>query len=254
MRFQQEKANLLRSLHIKGDPLILHNVWDAGSAKAIEKADAKVIATSSWAVAAAHGYEDGEQLPFELALANLQRIIASVKLPITFDLEGGYEKMGSKLQSIFKKVIEAGAVGINFEDQVIGGKGLYSIAEQSVRIKALREVAKQMAIPVFINARTDVFFQADPAQHSDAHVAEVLQRVAAYAVAGADGIFVPALAELKLIEKLCKLSPLPVNIMLLADTPTPEQLAKIGVARVSHGPGPYCRVIDALKIASYVKK
>jgi 2-methylisocitrate lyase-like PEP mutase family enzyme len=90
MGIQIERAHLLKNLHVKGDPLILFNIWDAGSAQAIQETGAKVIATGSWSVATAHGYEDGEKLPFDLAIANLKRIVANVDLPVTFDLEGGY--------------------------------------------------------------------------------------------------------------------------------------------------------------------
>lgn len=157
MTTQIKQANLLKSLHIKGDPLILFNIWDAGSAQAVQEIGAKVIATGSWSVAASHGYEDGEKLPFDLALSNLKRIIASVNLPVTVDLEGGYGKTPAEIQGTVTKVIEAGAVGINFEDQIIGGNDLYSIEEQCTRIKAVREIAEQMSIPLFINARTDIF-------------------------------------------------------------------------------------------------
>jgi len=85
-----ERANLLRNLHIKGDPVILFNIWDAGSAQAMQEIGAKALATGSWSVAAAHGFHDGEKLPLDLALANLKRIVASVDLPVTIDLEGGY--------------------------------------------------------------------------------------------------------------------------------------------------------------------
>ncbi len=121
---------LFTNLHIKGDPLILFNIWDAGSAKALQEIGAKVIATGSWSVAAAHGYDDGEKLSFDVVLANLQRIIASVDLPVTIDLEGGYGQSPVQVQETVTKVIEAGAVGINFEDQIIDDEGLYSIEDQ----------------------------------------------------------------------------------------------------------------------------
>ena len=108
MMTQIEKANLLKKLHIKGDPLILFNIWDAGSAKAMQEIGAKVIATGSWSVAASHGYDDGEQLSFNLALENLKRIIASVTIPVTIDLEGGYGKNPDKLHEVTTKIIEVG--------------------------------------------------------------------------------------------------------------------------------------------------
>jgi len=139
---QSEHAHLLNDLHIKGDPLILFNIWDAGSAKALQEIGAKVIATGSWSVAAAHGYDDGEKLSFDLALANLRRIIASVDLPVTIDLEGGYGQSPVQVQETVTKVIEAGAVGINFEDQIIDDEGLYSIEDQCARITAARAAAE----------------------------------------------------------------------------------------------------------------
>ena len=105
-------------------------------------------------MAAAHGCDDGEELSFELALANLVRIVASVDLPVTIDLEGGYGRSPAEVGETATKVIEAGAVGINFEDQIVGGEGLYSIEDQCARIRAIREAAERAATPLFINART----------------------------------------------------------------------------------------------------
>lgn len=246
---QRKGANLLKSLHIKGDPLILFNIWDAGSAKALQEIGARVIATGSWSVAAAHGYEDGEKLPFDLALANLQRIIASVNLPVTIDLEGGYGQSPKQVQETIIKVIKAGAVGINFEDQIIGGEGLYSIEDQCARLKAARAAAEQASIPLFINARTDVFLKSNPADHDDNHLEEAVRRASAYAESGASGFFAPGLRDARHIEKLCELSPIPVNIMVLPDTPSRKQMASLGVARISYGPGPYRQVMETLKEA-----
>lgn len=167
---QIEHAKLLKNLHVKGSPLILFNIWDAGSALAIQEIGAKVIATSSCSVAAAHGYEDGEKLPFDLALANIKRIITSVDIPVTIDLEGAYFNSPSEVQKTVTSVIEAGAVGINFEDQIISGKELYSVEEQCARIKAIHETVNYTSIPLFINARTDIFLKADPLTHNDDHL------------------------------------------------------------------------------------
>ena len=90
MTTQKEKADLFKSLHVKGSPVILFNIWDAGSARAVERAGAKALATGSWSVAAANGFSDGEMVPLDLALQNIERIVASVSLPVTLDFEGGY--------------------------------------------------------------------------------------------------------------------------------------------------------------------
>ncbi len=244
---QIERANLLKKLHVKGNPLILFNIWDAGSAKAIQEIGAKVIATGSWSVAAAHGYDDGEKLPFDLVLANIQRIIASVDIPVTVDFEGGYGKSPTEVKDNVIKIIETGAVGINFEDQIVDGEDLYSIEDQCARINAIHEAAKHTEIPVFINARTDIFFKTDATNHNDELVEKALIRAFAYTESGATGFFVPGLKEAKHIKKLCERSPIPVNIMVMSNTPQTRELAELGVARISYGPGPYCQVMDFLK-------
>ncbi len=246
---QTENAEVFKSLHVKGEPLILFNIWDAGSARAIQEVGAKAIATGSWSVAAAHGYADRQEIPFDFVLANTKRIVASVDLPVTIDLEGGYGDSASELEESAAKIIEAGAIGINFEDQIVGGTGLYSIEGQRARIEALREAADQATIPLFINARTDVFLKADPASHSEEHLDEAIRRAMAYTEAGASGFFAPGLRNAKYIERLCEASPLPVNILVMPDVPSSKQLASLGVARISYGPGPYRLVIEALKEA-----
>lgn len=242
MTTQIERANLLKKLHVKGNPLVLFNIWDAGSAKAIQETGAKVIATGSWSVAAAHGYADGEKLPFDLVLANIQRIIASVDIPVTIDLEGGYGKSPTEVCDNVIRIIEAGAVGINFEDQIVDEEELYSIEDQCARIKAIRAAAKN--VPLFINARTDIFLKKMATQE---YLEAAIIRANAYAEAGANGFFAPGLNKASYIETLCKRSPLPVNIMVMSDTPSTKDLAVLGVARISYGPNPYCQVMDFLK-------
>lgn len=246
----QDKANSFHKLHIKGEPLVLFNIWDAGSARAIEEAGAKAIATGSWSVAAANGFADGEELPMELALENAKRIVANVTLPVTLDFEGGYTTSIEELKTNIEKVINAGAVGINFEDQIVGGDGLYSIEEQSARIAAVRKTAENKSVPLFINARTDVFLKTYPAVHTEDQLDEAIARSIAYSNAGASGFFAPGLRDPEMIRTLCERTPLPVNIMVLPDTPTNKEMADLGVARISYGPEPYRQMIDELKRAA----
>ncbi len=243
---QKERAEKFAGLHIKGDPVILFNIWDAGSAKAIADAGAKAIATGSHSVAAANGYGDGQNLPMEDALANVARIISSVDLPVTLDFEGGYAEEPAQLKKNILRVIETGAVGINFEDQVVGGDGLYSIEQQSERIAAVREAADSTGIPLFINARTDVFLKAMPGPHTTDQVEEALDRGESYARAGASGLFAPGLYDAELIGTLCQRSSLPVNIMVMGNTPSNSEMAALGVARISYGPGPYRQMVQWL--------
>jgi len=249
MPSQKEKAEQFGRLHVPGDPVILFNAWDAGTAKTVADAGAKAIATGSWSVAAAHGFFDAEALPLELALANIARIARYVDLPVTLDFEGGYANDLATLRSNIEKVLETGAIGINFEDQVIGGEGLHSVEDQSARISSIRETANSKGIPLFINARTDVFLKNGPADHA-AHFEEAAIRAVAYAEAGASGIFAPGLKDPELIRQFCERSPLPVNIMVMADTPSNSEMAALGVGRISYGPGPYREMMENLKISA----
>jgi len=241
---QFDQARLLQDLHIKGDPLVLINIWDAGSAQVVKGIGAKAIATGSWSVAAAHGCEDGEKLPLDLVLANLKRITDSVALPVTVDIEGGYGQSPAQVKDTILQVIECGAVGINMEDQAVNGVGLYSTEDQCLRIAAARAAAEQLSIPLFINARTDIFLQAEPDRHNSFLVDAAISRSYAYGEAGANGFFVPGLSDARHIETLCRLSPIPVNIMVTPNTP--RQLAELGVARISYGPSPYQQAMDTL--------
>ena len=250
MTTQKEKAETFTSLHVKGSPLILFNIWDAGSARAIEEAGAKAIATGSWSVAAANGFEDGETVPIELVFANLERLVGSVALPVTLDFEGGYATNVAELKENISKLIAAGGIGLNFEDRIVGGDGLHSIDDQSTRIEAIREAAETAGIPLYINARTDVFLQTYPAENDEAQLQQALERANAYANAGASGLFAPGLRNSNLIKKLCDDSPLPVNIMVLPDTPSTNTMAALGVARISYGASPYGQMIAALKEAA----
>lgn len=244
---QVARAKLLHSYHIKGKPLVLRNVWDAGSAKVVGTKDS-VVATSSWAVAAAHGYDDGEKIPMHLVLENLERITDVVEVPVTFDMEGGYALDPVKVGEFTTMIINVGAVGVNFEDQVVGGEGLHEIPFQCERISAISSAAHKAGVPdFFINARTDVFFKDGP-DHTHELVAEALKRARAYAEAGAHGFFVPGLVDLSLITQLCSESPLPINIMLLGHEPSVEQLIAAGVSRISYGPGPYIKMSEIFKL------
>ncbi|HVF47273.1 MAG TPA: isocitrate lyase/phosphoenolpyruvate mutase family protein [Pyrinomonadaceae bacterium] len=249
MELQKEKAIRLAELHRAGSPMVLFNIWDAGSAKAVADAGAKAIATGSWSVAAANGFADGEYVPLGLVLENIERIVRAVDLPVTLDFEGGYSVDVDELKENIYKVLDSGAVGINFEDQIVRADGLYSVVEQARRIAAIREAADQRDIPLFINARTDIFLKNALATHAD-HLSEALDRAVAYAEAGASGFFALGLSDPALIAALCRASPLPVNILAMPDTLTNLELASLGVARISYGSGPYRQMAKALAIAA----
>jgi 2-methylisocitrate lyase-like PEP mutase family enzyme len=196
-----DKAARFAELHVKGAPLLLYNAWDAGSAKSVLDAGAKAIATSSWSVAEAQGYRDGEAIPIKLAEQIIARITATIDAPITVDFEGGYSEDDRELAENISRLLDLGVIGINFEDRVVKGSGLYEIDRQAHRVAAIRNAAQQKGIALFINARTDVFFveDRDPAQS----VGAALQRGMAYAAAGASGFFIPGLRDEALIGRIC---------------------------------------------------
>ena len=237
------KARAFAALHVRGDPLVLFNIWDAGSARVVTGAGAKALATGSASVAGAQGYDDAEALPMAFALSNLKRIAETVDLPVTLDFEGGYAVDPDELAANVARVVEAGGVGINFEDQVVGGEGLHAIEVQSARIAAIRAATGP---DFFINARTDIFLKTGADGHTNEMIDAAAERARAYAQAGASGFFAPGLKDEGLIAAMIDASPLPLNIMDYPGVPTKDRLAALGVARISHGPFPWRRTMDAL--------
>ncbi|MBY4632410.1 isocitrate lyase/PEP mutase family protein [Rhizobium croatiense] len=244
---QTEKAKAFHALHQKGNPIVLYNIWDAGTAKALAEAGAKALATGSWSVAAAHGYADGEKLPMSVLVETAKSIADFVDLPLSVDFEGAYSAEPAGAAANVARLVEAGAVGINFEDRVVAGEGLYPVESQAARIRAIRGMADGKDIPFFINARTDLFLaESDLAKHAGL-VDEAIERGRAYAAAGGNGFFVPGLIDPGLIEKICAASSLPVNVMMRAGAPDVKTLARLGVGRISYGPGPYRSMMEKLK-------
>ncbi|EIG61682.1 MULTISPECIES: isocitrate lyase/phosphoenolpyruvate mutase family protein [unclassified Bradyrhizobium] len=233
---QQQYAETFHALHRKGDPLILFNAWDAATAKAIAKTS-PAIATSSSAVASALGYADGENVPLDIVTGLVSRMTAAVSVPVSIDLEAGYGDTPEAAARSATEILKAGAVGINLEDGLSGGKRqLVNPERHAAKIKAVRHAAKDLGVQLFINARTDPFLLKFGSP--DECMNEAASRAKVYAEAGADGIFVPGLTDLALIEKFVQLTPLPVNIMVTQGVPALPDLARVGVRRVSLGPWP----------------
>jgi methylisocitrate lyase len=247
---QRRKAERFRALHVRGTPVILFNIWDPGSAKAVASGGALALATGSWSVAHANGFADGEETPLALAIDNLRRIAHAVDLPVTIDLESGYGETPERVGETVRLAVEAAAVGCNLEDSFPRDGSLREMADQAARLRRAREIADSIGIGFFINARTDVFFQRPTDRHDEQMLMAAIERSRVYADAGADGLFAPGLSDIALIGRLADASPLPLNIMVDARTPPLRVLAEQGVARVSHGPGPYLLVMKALEEAA----
>ncbi|MGZ3173209.1 MAG: isocitrate lyase/PEP mutase family protein [Croceibacterium sp.] len=230
-----ELRNRFAELHKPGDPILLYNIWDVGSAKAVAAGGAKALATGSHSLAEANGFPDGEKVPFNLFLDCIRRIVQGVDLPVSADFEGGFAVDPARLADHAQYLAETGAVGCNFEDQEVGGPGLHPIEQQAKRVAAIVESG------LWVNARTDLFLRKlvageDPNDRS--LFDEAIERAHAYAEAGANSFFVPGLSDLQLIADMCAASPLPVNVIKPADHDV-AALAGAGVARISWGPRPW---------------
>ena len=235
-----DQVAIFRALHVPGDPLVLFNIWDAGSAKAVAKAGAKAIATGSFGVAEAQGFADGEGFPLERALDVVGSVIRSVDLPVTFDMESGYGANAGAVARSAALAFTAGAAGINMEDRMPGQAALLPVAEASERIAAAA------ASGLFVNARCDVYRGLKPQEYGQHLIDAVLERAEAYAAAGASGLFVPFLGDHSAIKAICAASPLSVNILWGQGRGTRAELAALGVARISYGHGPWAAAMEWL--------
>jgi len=228
MTAQREKAERFLALH-RGDILVLPNAWDAASARVFELAGARAIATTSAGVAAALGRPDGERVRRDDMLDALRRIVAAVDVPVSADIEAGYGTTVAEVCATVAGVIDAGAVSVNLEDEVRDAADLVE------RIGAVRELARAKGVPLFVNARTDVWLRrgGDPRAHLDDGIA----RLRAYAAAGADGVFAPGLADPDTVARVAAAVDRPLNILAGPGVPPARELARLGVARVTVGSG-----------------
>ncbi len=232
MTKQSEKAELLRRLHHGPDILVLPNAWDCASARIFDQAGFPAIATTSAGLANSLGYPDGQRIPREGMLAAVKRITACVDVPVTADLEAGYEDIAMTTAGL----IDSGAVGLNLEDMDYGGtKGLLDIGRQVQKIAAVRRIGDELGVKVVINARTDVYLAqiGDP----ESRFERTCDRLRAHIEAGADCVFIPGISEAGLIGRFAQTLKFPINILAVAGTPSVQRLKELGVARVSVGSG-----------------
>ena len=207
------------------DFLILPNAWDAASARVMQDSGAKAIATSSAAVAWAHGYADGHHFPVAKLVAVVEEIARVVSVPITTDAEGGYDDDPRRAAENVTALINAGAVGVNIED----GKQPHELHLK--KIEAIREAAVRAGVDLYINARTDVFLKKlVPPEEA---VRETLRRAAALKSAGASGLFAPAAIKSEDIAAIAEGAGLPLNVMAIPGVPNAADLKALGVKRLS---------------------
>lgn len=235
MSTQSEKADLLKKLHHSGKMLILPNIWDAAGAILLERLGYPAVATASAAMARAHGYEDGERIPFDLLLAIVGQIVKSVNVPVTVDIEAGYAAYNEVLRSNIRRLITAGVAGINIEDTDVLTREMLPIDEQVEKLKLIRRVAERENARLFVNARTDIFL-VRPDLPEDQKLALAIERARAYVEAGADAIYPIFATEEATVRMLVNALKVPVNILAKSDAPDLDVLQRLGVARVSFGP------------------
>lgn len=223
------RARTLRALH-EQEVLVLPNAWDEVSAGLVVRAGAAAVATTSGGVAWSLGRPDGEALTREEMVAVVRRICAAVDVPVTADIEGGYDD----LTATVREVIGAGAVGVNIEDAKDDGT-LFDVAAQADRLREARAAAISASLPdLVINARTDVYSLEIGAP--EGRLDDVLARAAAYAEAGADCLYVIGLSDLDAIRRISETSPLPLNVLAFPGAPTAAEFEAAGVRRLSVGP------------------
>ena len=218
-------------LHQQASPLLIANVWDAPSAKAAEKLNFKAIGTSSSAIAALLGYNDGEEMSFSELAYIVKRIAQSSNLPLSVDLEGGYSRQPGEIADHIKQLAALGVHGVNIEDSVVEEARVQLNAEAfAAMLSEVKDQLEKDQVEVFINVRTDAFLlgQADAVENTK-------QRIQLYEQAGANGIFTPCMVNESDIEVIVNCTTLPINVMCMPKLPDFETLGKLGVSRISMG-------------------
>ncbi|HET9017627.1 MAG TPA: isocitrate lyase/phosphoenolpyruvate mutase family protein [Thermomicrobiaceae bacterium] len=234
---QREKADALRDLHAHPPALVLVNAWDAASARIVEQAGCRAVATSSSSMSWSLGFPDGESVGRDAFLADVRRITQAVSVPVTVDYLAGFGLTIDDLAASVRDLLTTGAVGLNIEDTTGDpARPFYTVEEQVARIRTVREVAEVTGVPLVINARTDVY--ARPGGPEDARLSEAIRRVNAYRAAGADCLLVLGAVDEPVIDRLVREATGPLNVLAGPRTPSVGRLAELGVARISTGGGP----------------
>ena len=223
------RTSSFRDLHQNGPILVLANIWDAGGARIVESLGAKAVATTSAGFAWSMGYPDGNAMPSRLQAQLAEQIVQAVKIPVSVDFEAGYSDDPAAVAENLKPLINAGISGINLED------GTDPADLLAAKIEAIKTMVESAGADVFVNARTDVYLRGLVGEGD--RVGETLNRAAVYRSAGADGFFVPGLADANEIEQVVKGTKLPVNLLSLPALPNAAKLEALGVRRLSAGSG-----------------
>lgn len=220
------RTKAFRRLHEDGI-LVLANAWDAGTARLIESLGASAIATTSAGMAWSHGHADGDRLPGQRLVATVEDILAVISVPLSVDIEGGYNGVPAAVGELVVRLAGMGVAGINLED----GSGTPDLL--CAKIDAIKSGCARAGLDVFVNARTDVYLRG--LVPTAARVEETLARAGKYRSSGADGLFVPGLGEQSEIALVASGTQLPLNVLARAGLPPANALQALGVRRLSAG-------------------
>jgi 2-methylisocitrate lyase-like PEP mutase family enzyme len=246
MKSQKEKATEFRNMHQSGDILVLANAWDVPSARIFQEAGFLAIGTTSAGIALSLGYPDGQKISRDEMLQVVARITRSVSIPVTADVEAGYGESAADVAETTKRVISAGAIGLNIEDSTKKPENpLYDVNAQAQKIMMIRKVAGSLDVPLVINARTDALLHG-PSDNSS-RLKEAIRRGNEYGKAGADCFFPVGAIDAKTISEIVAKVGSPVNILATNNVPTIPELKRLGVRRVSVGSGPARATLGLVK-------
>jgi len=246
LKTQQAKAKIFRDLHHNGKLLVLPNIWEPLGAALIENLGFPAIATASASIAFTNGYDDGENISFNDLIKLLEKITAAVDIPVTADIESGYANTETELAKNIERLIQSGIVGINIEDYNKKEDTFFDVERQCERIRLIRNISADNGVPLFINARTDVYSKAQHLTDKE-KFEEAVKRGRAYMQAGADCFFPLSIKNREDIQQLITELHCPVNIIAVPGLPDLQTLQDLGVARVSLGPSLLKIAIRAMK-------
>lgn len=228
---ENSNYKIFKQLHHGNEPLLLANAWDARSAINFEESGFRAIGTSSAAIAAMLGYDDGEKMTFDELLFVVEKISDKVKLPISVDVEGGYSRSVSQICENIRRLAELRVIGVNIEDSIVDDhRTLVNASSFAKIIEQIKSFCFDNKTDVFLNVRTDTYLL-----DVENRLEQTLERIEIYENAGADSIFIPCLTDLDEIKLFCRKTKLPINVLCLPDLPNFDALSEAGVKRISMG-------------------
>lgn len=223
---QKRKGELFRELH-RGEPFVIPNPWDAGSAKILSALGFRALATTSSGFAFTLGLGDGAP-SFEDLAEHVRALCQETALPVSVDLENGRGPEPEAAARAIELAAEAGAVGGSIEDWD-PDQGIYPLEQAVTRVAAACQAARNLDFPFMVTARAENYIRG----HRD--LEDTIARLRAYERAGADVLYAPGLTRLADVREVVRSVDRPVNVLALADGPTVAELAEAGVSRISVG-------------------